>query len=69
MTISRLAIAATATTAAKTMTGRAIRHRVTPAASSAVTSLCRSSHESANMALASETTALVPSKNWIVRYP
>ena len=55
------------TTAAKTSVERAIRQRVTPAASKAVSSLCRSSHDSANMALASEITGLVASKNEISR--
>ena len=55
------------TTAAKTSAGRAMRQRVTPAASSAVSSLCRSSHDSANMALAREITGLVASKKEISR--
>jgi hypothetical protein len=45
------------------VTGRAIRQRVTPAASSAVSSLCRSSQERANIPLASVITGLVASKN------
>jgi len=56
-----------AITAAKMIVGRAIRQRVTPAARSAVSSLCRSSQDSANIALASEITGLVASKNQISR--
>ena len=56
-----------AVTAAKAIDPRAIRQRVTPAARRAVSSLWRSSHDRANMALAREMIALVASKNEISR--
>ena len=66
---NELTAAAMLTMAANTSVGRAIRQRAMPAASNAVSSLCRSSQESANIALASVMTGLAASKNQIRRTP
>ena len=66
-TSSRFPIAMMLTKIVKKIVGFAILHRVIPAAKSAVSSLCRSSQDKANMPLASERIGLVASKNEMSR--
>ena len=66
-TNSRFPMARRLTKRVKRIAGFAILQRVIPAASSAVSSLCRSSHDKANIPLASEIMGLVASKNEMSR--